>query len=514
MKVEAPIYKSSDEDIAKWDEDTKSIIGVSEGTAKITVKVKVILTPDDESTEDVNEEKSYTMKRKFKLTVLTRDVEPAGKYAGDYVLTTNASDLKDGTRFILVGTRVKDDTNTDYIMGENNSMMGGGKSGSKITINGDKIPCEDVPDGTVEVVLEKVEGENSWYLNVGKDENGEKLYLYASEKKKDDSQNNNNQNSSGFNMDEMMEMFNPSSGLKVANMTADIADSCKATISIVDNIATIKYTKAENVNTIMLASAFDLESMMNMGGSTSTSTSTSSFDMGSFDLFMASFNTKKPGEENPQTGEDGQTKAPKCFMPRIYRYVPDPTFDITVDASGWSTIVTYNDVTLPETLEAYAVTEVQKIGDEKTALISPVNALRGGEPYLLYGQGGGSFKLSISEQEITAPEQNILVVSGADTADGVYVMAKPEGQEAAFYKWGGGLLGSGRVYLSKESGENLARILINYLEEPAGITTGITDVKHSSDMKAYDLQGRRVSVSKGQVKKGLYIVNGKKIVVK
>jgi len=39
-------------------------------------------------------------------------------------------------------------------------------------------------------------------------------------------------------------------------------------------------------------------------------------------------------------------------------------------------------------------------------------------------------------------------------------------------------------------------------------------VKQSSDMKAYDLQGRRVVAPKGQVQKGLYIVNGRKVVIK
>jgi hypothetical protein len=159
VRMEDPTIKSSDEEIAKWDEENKVLTGVQVGTAKITVKIKVILQEKVEGTEgsEGTKEKSYTMKRKFKLNVLTRDVEPAGKYAGDYVLTTKTSDLDDGTRLVLVGTRVKDDKETDYIMGENNSMMGGGKSGSKIEIKGDKtaIPCEDVPDGTLEVVLEK-----------------------------------------------------------------------------------------------------------------------------------------------------------------------------------------------------------------------------------------------------------------------------------------------------------------------------------------------------------------------
>ena len=523
VEVQPATYKSSDEDIAKWDEENNQIVGVNVGKAKITIKVKVIVTPDDESTTDKNEEKSYTMKRKFKLIVKTRDVEPAGKYAGDYVLTTKTSDLEEGTRLILVGTRVKEDkestekTYTDYVMVENNAMMGGGKNGSKIdedkfTDNKKKIPCENAPKGTLEVVLEPAEG-GLWYLNVGKDENGDKLYLYASDTSEDkEEEQGDEQGDNKFDFNKIMEMFSPSSGLKVGTMDEVGADSLKATISFNGNIATIAYnmTAGKN-NTIMLSSSFDMEEMMNMFSSTGegegggeqggTGTGTSSFDMGSFDMFMAAFNTKKADEADDK----------KAFMPRIYRFVPDDEFGIKVDETGWSSIVTYNDVTIPDNLEAYVVTKVKDAGTEKTAILKEAEGLKGGHPYLLHTENPGIFTLTLNA--VAAPETNMLQVSDSKTTDGVYVLAKQDGV-AAFYVWEGGLLGSGRVYLPAESGASLARILIDFYVEPAGIATGITDVKQSSDMKAYDLQGRRVSVTKGQVTKGLYIVNGKKVVVK
>ena len=159
------------------------------------------------------------------------------------------------------------------------------------------------------------------------------------------------------------------------------------------------------------------------------------------------------------------------------------------------------------------MTKVKNAGTEKTAILKEAEGLKGGHPYLLHTENPGNFTLTLSDA-VAEPEENLLQVSDSKTDNGVYVLAKPEGEEAAFYVWEGGLLGSGRVYLPAESGASLARILIDFYVEPAGIATGITDVKQSSDMKAYDLQGRRVSVTKGQVKKGLYIVNGKKIVVK
>ena len=492
-------YKSSDEEIAKWDEDTKSIIGVNEGTAKITVKVKVILTPDDESTTDVNEEVSYTMKRKFKLTVKTRDLDPAGYYDGDYVLTTSTSDLADGTRLLLVGTRVKDDTNTDYVMGENNSMMGGGKSGSKITINGTSIPCEDVPNGTLEVILEEDKNNiNFWNLRVGEDENGTPLYLYATSKDADDN--------------DMMEMFSPSSGLKVgtkADAENDATEegvtvSIKATIGFTSNNATIKFDgilDAKN-NTIMLSSAFDMESMMGSSTSTTTSTSTSSFD-----LFMASFNTKKPGSETPEEG-----KAQKNFLPRIYRFVPDPSFNISIGNTGWKTIVTYRDVEVPANVEAYIVTKVESGATQSVATLLSVEKIKGGEPYLLHVESAGDYTLTLTSENFDAPTNNKLEVSdrkttGNTTSSTVYVLAN-KNYGVGFYRWVGDELGAGRVYLPVGASAGAREYCGFFVDETTAIQS-IDDSK-TNEGPFYDLQGRQVD----NPTKGIYIVNGKKFVVK
>lgn len=554
VEIQPATYKSSDEDIAKWDEETNLITGVNEGKAKITVKVKVIVVKDDPSTEDKNEEKSYTMKRKFKLIVKTRDLDPAGYYAGEWVLTKSTNELYDGARLVLAGTRVKEDketaekTYTDYMMVENNAMMGGGKNGSKIVFDDskkEKIPSSTVIDKKgLQVVLEKAdENGNSWYLNVGQDENGEKLYLYASEKKKEESQNDDeNQNTGGFNMEEMMEMFNPSSGLKVgtkagtANKEDASVDSLKATITIdANSIATIKFPTAENNNTIMLTSSFDMESMMEMfggmGGNNEEEENPdeptgddpnkeeSTFDMGSFDMFMASFNTKKLGDENPTVDEEtGEEKAPKCFMPRIYRFVPDETFNITIGGTEWRTIVTYKDVSVPDNVEAYIVTKVTPEETQSVASLSPVKELKGGAPYLLhYTSQADNYTMTLltpnDPDELEAPEGNLLLKSDRKTSgtkDGstVYVLAN-KSLGVGFYRWTSDDLGAGRVYLPVGATVAGAHEYCGFIED------GTTAILSIDNFKAnvgpfYDLQGRRVD----NPTKGIYIVNGKKIVIK
>ena len=541
-QIQEATFKSSDEDIAKWDEDKKELIGVNEGKAKITVKVKVIVTPDDPNTEDKNEEKSYTMKRKFKLTVKTRDLDPAGYYDGEWVLTTEPEKLYEGTRLVLVGTRMKDDKKTDYIMGGNNSMMGGGKSGSKIEM---EDPTDNIPSSVViqkkalQVVLEKDEENASfWNLKVGIDENDNPLYLYATAKTTEEESNG------------IMEMFNSSSGMKVGTKEdaakdgeeEDMVASLKASIDFLGNNATIKFDGIadEKNNTIMLTSAFDMEAMMEMFGSMGNNEEDeptgdeptgdepteeeSSTDMSSFDMFMASFNTKKPGDENAQTGEDGKTKAPKAFMPRIYRFVPDETFNITF-GSEWRTIVTYKDVTVPDNVEAYIVTKVTPDGTRYKANLKEIKnkQLKSGEPYLLhYTSPADSYTMTLLTpnvpDELEAPEGNLLLKSdrrttGTKTSSNVYVLAN-KSYGVGFYKWTGDELGAGRVYLPIEgtagSGGGSAKAFdfCNFL-----IETAIDNIKKpESDVKQYyNLNGQRVTKPS---QKGVYIVNGKTVVVK
>ena len=536
-KVEAPTYKSSDEDIAKWDEDTKKIVGVNIGTAKITVKVKVILQEADDTADPKIEEKSYTMKRKFKLTVKTRDLLPAGYYDGEWVLTTDTDDLLEGTRLVLAGTRVKDGNETDYMMVDNSSMMGGGKSGSKIEFNNtdkNKIQSSTViSKGGLEIVLEKDENDaNFWNLNVGIDEKDTPLYLYATASTSTEEGNG------------IMDMFMPSSGMKVGTKEdaakdaeeEDVVVSLKATISFSDNIATIKFDGIadDKNNTIMLTSAFDMDAMMEMfggqgegegtGEGTGQGTgqgqeeSTSTSDMGSFDMFMASFNTKKPGDENAQTGEDGETKAPKCFMPRIYRFVPYETFDIAIGTTEWRTIVTYKDVKVPDNVEAYIVKEVQPEETQSLAVLTRVDELAGGEPYLLHTSHPGNYTMTLltpyTADELEAPEGNLLMKSNRQTAgtkegSTVYVLAN-KSKGVGFYRWTGDELGAGRVYLPVGAAVAGAHEYCGFSvdDETNGIQS-IDDTKTNAGT-FYDLQGRRVD----KPTKGIYIINGKKVIVK
>ena len=148
--------------------------------------------------------------------------------------------------------------------------------------------------------------------------------------------------------------------------------------------------------------------------------------------------------------------------------------------------------------------------------------LKGGEPYLLHSANGNYTMTLLTEEqseELSAPEPNLLEVStrktiGDDTDNkSVYVLTNKT-YGVGFYRWNGGDLGAGRVYLPigvspvNEGGSAKAYEFCNFL-----IETAIDNIeKPKSDVKQYyNLNGQRVTKPS---QKGVYIVKGKAVIVK
>ena len=93
-----------------------------------------------------------------------------------------------------------------------------------------------------------------------------------------------------------------------------------------------------------------------------------------------------------------------------------------------------------------------------------------------------------------------------------YYVLNKKGAGIGFYKLSNtGTIGANKAYLSynnPEGGSINAREFIGF-EEATGLKA-IDNGQLTIDNVVYDLQGRRVS----QPTKGLYIVNGKKVVIK
>ena len=153
-------------------------------------------------------------------------------------------------------------------------------------------------------------------------------------------------------------------------------------------------------------------------------------------------------------------------------------------------------------LKAYTVAEVK---DGKAVLQEVISKVPAGVGLILKGTAGETYNLTGDIlQEGVEPETNQLVGVNYNTKIGGndvdYIL-----QDGKFVKAVAGTLKAGKAYLKLDAA--LAREII----EIDGETTGISLVENGKreTENVFDLQGRRVS----KPSKGMYIVNGKKVVM-
>ena len=179
-----------------------------------------------------------------------------------------------------------------------------------------------------------------------------------------------------------------------------------------------------------------------------------------------------------------------------------------VTSYGWATYITTADVQYPANT-AFVVTDASVSGNSGTLTMEEVTQVPSGTPLLLKGEGA---KTAISlDAAPAAPATNLLSVSNGSFAAGEYpyVLAK-DGEGACFKYWTGTAATlNGRVVLLLD--ESIATAPVFTLD--TNETTGINAV-NGSEFKVngeyYNLAGQRVA----NPTKGLYIVNGKKVIIK
>lgn len=173
--------------------------------------------------------------------------------------------------------------------------------------------------------------------------------------------------------------------------------------------------------------------------------------------------------------------------------------DITVTSDGWATYVTPYALRFAEG-DAYIVNAT---GD-KVVYLESVTDVPASTPVILKGEGTKTATvLTTIPDEVT----NLLAISDG-TVTSCYVLAKKT-SGVGFYKWTGGALSAGRVYLPTD----VVTSAHEFLGLTLGDETGVNEVRgRRSEGKGevYDLQGRKVL----KPTQGLYIVNGKRVAVK
>lgn len=172
-----------------------------------------------------------------------------------------------------------------------------------------------------------------------------------------------------------------------------------------------------------------------------------------------------------------------------------------VSSFGWSTYITKTAVAF-DANTAYVITNVKGSSITTEAVTSvPANTA-----VLLKDEGEKTIDPQTSASD---PETNLLSVCNG-TANGTkvpYVLAK-DGASAGFKKWTGDIAKlNGRVVLWLDA-EVAARDFFS-LDETTGINK-VESTKATENNQYYNLAGQRVA----QPTKGLYIVNGKKVIIK
>lgn len=187
----------------------------------------------------------------------------------------------------------------------------------------------------------------------------------------------------------------------------------------------------------------------------------------------------------------------------------DKVSKLTITSAGYATFAPAGNVTIPSDVTAYTV----KVNDDNSTItlneISSDAVIPAGTGVLVAG-AEGEYTFAGTTADATELTNNDLKVAGESTvADGKqYGLAQVDGTVGFFKIKSGDTLTAGKAYL-EVSEESAAKMSFFALD---GETTGINAVETSktADNAFYTLQGVRVA----KPSKGLYIMGGKKVIVK
>ncbi len=150
-----------------------------------------------------------------------------------------------------------------------------------------------------------------------------------------------------------------------------------------------------------------------------------------------------------------------------------------------------------EGIKAYYVTAVTAT----EATITEATTVAAGEGIIISGTTPGDYEVPVATAEVAPSEENLLKTSGIAANDYILYNGK-------FVLCSDGELADGKAYLPASAFTAGAKI-INIVF--GGESTGINEVQKSeADGAIYNLSGMRVS----KTQKGVYIMNGRKVIVK
>ena len=193
--------------------------------------------------------------------------------------------------------------------------------------------------------------------------------------------------------------------------------------------------------------------------------------------------------------------------------VTDTKITGTITASGYNSFSSYFPLNLTG-IKAYKITGVDNAN--KVVMSEVTGSVPAQTGLLLEGTAGADFTLLPTSAATTAPAGNLLVAlpNGGQVAKAEsgtnYVFGWEDASKPGFFRVNDVLptLGAGKAYLHVPAAE-APFLSIDLGGETTGVKS-LTPTLSQEEGAYYTLDGRRVS----QPTKGLYIVNGKKVMVK
>ena len=182
---------------------------------------------------------------------------------------------------------------------------------------------------------------------------------------------------------------------------------------------------------------------------------------------------------------------------------------VDIGPNGWASIVAYNPISVPAEVEAYFAKYDSEKGNVKlTAVANMYQWGRG----VIKGDEGDYYFPQIDSKDVTADGayDGMEISWGSVVSDGTHYALGVVGGVVGFVKVKSGVtIPSGKPYLVIPS-VGPSREFIGFDDETTSIDASLVNSEKKLVADVFDLQGRRVA----QPTKGLYIVNGKKVMIK
>ena len=189
---------------------------------------------------------------------------------------------------------------------------------------------------------------------------------------------------------------------------------------------------------------------------------------------------------------------------------------LEVSSYGAATFVLPFNATIPEGVECYTLNYTEKKANVKA---TPVLTTLSANTPVLVNASHGLYKFRNAENATTATSyetsasHRVGALTGVYTTtnvpEGSYILYADESNPIGFYKSNNSTVAANRAYLTADGAAARSITVVYDDDELTGIKS-VESGKVQAEGVYYDLSGRRVA----QPTKGLYIVNGKKVIIK